>query len=120
MGPVLVLLACELVFTVLCHALFFTVLIDRPQLSVRRSAAIGDVALTALLCLIAAFAPYEGEHRQRCGPAFAAYGFDTGSLASFDDRDPCAVAGQLLVTFSWTMLILVTLLVGLWWWSGDS
>ena len=63
----MVLVGVEFLFTWACHVLFFTKFLDRPNLPVRRNAAIGDVALIGLLTILAVV-------------ALNRTGFDGGSL----------------------------------------
>ena len=118
-GPLLLLLAADATFSVVCYVLFFTRFIDRPQLEVRRRAAIAEIGMMLGLTLAATLVPYEGEDGRRCEPALGAYGLRTEALVR-SSADPCAATGQLLVTVGWIAVVLVALAVAVWWWSGDS
>jgi hypothetical protein len=119
-GPVLVLVGVAIAFGVLVEILFFTALIDHPQLITRKHAAVAAVALGFVLALTALFAPYEGERQARCTGALAQYGFSTSALAAGGGDDACASAGQLLVVFGWSTPLMLGLIIGIWWWAGDS
>ena len=117
--PPLILAGLDVLFSLLCLVLFFTAFLDRPHLVIRRRAAVADVVIVLLLAVAAMVLPYEGEHRRRCRPALLGYGFRTDALVR-SSSDPCASGGQLLVTFGWVTALLTLLLVGIWWWAGDS
>jgi hypothetical protein len=119
-GPVAVLVGVDVVFVMAVYALFFTALIDHPQLRARRIGAIVEVVVVTSLSAAALFVPYAGEDGERCSGAFGSYGFATDALAAGSESDPCAFAGQVLVTFSWAALLVVAMVVAVWRWSGDS
>jgi hypothetical protein len=119
-GPVLALALVAVLFTTVVEVLFFTLLLDRPQLPTRRRAAVAGVVMALFLAAAALLAPYEGEDRHRCGSAFMRYHFATDALAGGSTSDACAAPGQLLVVFGWTTPVLIALVVGIWRWSGDS
>lgn len=119
-GPVVVLVTAAAAYGLVARFLFFTAFRDRPQLRVRRSAAIGAGVGGLLLVAAGMFLPYRGIGGVRCSAALASQGFRTDALAGRRSDDPCAIAGQLLVTLGWTAPMLMLVVVGIAWFARDS
>ena len=121
-GPIVFFVAIELGYGLVCTALFWTLLLDRPHLQVRRRAAIGALCLTLGLGFAGDLLPFRGDQGQRCSPALPTYGVRTDALANplDDTADACETTGQLLVMFGWMSLLGVVFTAGIWRWSDDS
>ena len=119
-GPLAVLTLVAAASSLVAYFLFFTVYRDRPHLRVRRSAAILSMLGGLLLAAGGMFLPYQGTTGERCPPALRSQGFRTDALATGRSDDPCAPAGQLLVTFGWTTPLLILMVVGVAWYAKKS
>jgi hypothetical protein len=119
-GPLAVLISVAAASSLVAYFLFFTVYRDRPQLRVRRSAAVVSMVGGLLLAAAGMFLPYQGTTGERCPPALRSQGFHTDALASGRSEDPCATAGKLLVTFAWTAPVLMLMVVGVAWYAKTS